>query len=98
MCPAPQRSATGAWSARDTNERAKHRHAQDPCAAGANLNWLGIREPAKYGKTTATELDGMIVARMHGSAAARSRSSTATSKAKPSTRCTKRIGAAWTQS
>lgn len=29
---------------------------------GANLNWLGIREPAKYGKTTAAELDEMIAA------------------------------------
>lgn len=27
---------------------------------GANLNWLGIREPEVYGKTTAPELDEML--------------------------------------
>jgi 3-dehydroquinate dehydratase-2 len=27
---------------------------------GANLNWLGIREPEKYGTTTAAELDELI--------------------------------------
>lgn len=27
---------------------------------GANLNWLGLREPEKYGTTTAEELDEMI--------------------------------------
>ena len=27
---------------------------------GANLNWLGIREPDKYGTTTAAELDEQI--------------------------------------
>ena len=27
---------------------------------GANLNWLGRREPEKYGTTTADELDAMI--------------------------------------
>ena len=27
---------------------------------GANMNWLGIREPEKYGTTTANELDDMI--------------------------------------
>ncbi len=27
---------------------------------GANLNWLGIREPEVYGKTTAAELDEII--------------------------------------
>ena len=27
---------------------------------GANLNWLGIREPEKYGTTTAAELDEQI--------------------------------------
>ncbi len=27
---------------------------------GANLNWLGLREPEKYGTTTAVELDEMI--------------------------------------
>jgi len=35
---------------------------------GANMNWLGIREPDKYGSTTAAELDEMIRrhARDHG--------------------------------
>ena len=32
---------------------------------GANMNWLGIREPDKYGSTTAAELDEMI--RRHAS-------------------------------
>ena len=27
---------------------------------GANVNWLGLREPEKYGTTTAEELDEMI--------------------------------------
>lgn len=27
---------------------------------GANMNWLGIREPEKYGTTTASQLDDMI--------------------------------------
>ncbi len=27
---------------------------------GANVNWLGLREPEKYGTTTAEELDAMI--------------------------------------
>lgn len=31
---------------------------------GANLNWLGLREPEKYGSTTAAELDARIHAHL----------------------------------
>ncbi len=60
----PRRPGVGNSHSQTTAERRQgtgpHEMTRILVLQGANLNWLGLREPEKYGTTTAEELDEMI--------------------------------------